>query len=82
MDGGEKPDVKRPESEEDEAIAHSLAAALREDDVENFLQLYDEIPKGISLERVSNINARIYMYIRSFPCGSDEFISRVSGPVL
>jgi hypothetical protein len=63
MDEAQQPDLKRSRNEDDEAIAHSLAAALCEDDVEKFLQLYDEIPEGVSLERVSNIyNFREYLH--------------------
>ena len=67
MDSAEIPDLKRLESEEDEATAHSLAAALCVDDVEKFLQLYDEIPTGISLERVSNINTVFFPIFNRSP---------------
>jgi hypothetical protein len=69
MDEAQQPDIKRSENEEDEAIANRLAAALCEDDVEKFLQLYDEIPTGVSLERVSNsLREYNFNYLRArFP---------------
>lgn len=44
--------IKRLGNEEDKAIAYSLAEALIQEDVEKFLQLYDEIPKSVSPQRV------------------------------
>ena len=75
-------DLKRSENAEDEAIANRLATALREDDVERFLRLYDEIPAGVSLERVSNIfrvNISIFSVCELSPEGAVEFISRTTG---
>ena len=59
MDEGEQLELKRLNNEEDEATARKLAAALCEDNVDKFLELYDEIPAGISHERVSNILTHI-----------------------
>lgn len=69
MDELQQPDLNRLENKEDEAVARSLAAALCEDDVGKFLQLYDEIPPCVSRERVSNIyNANVWdSRLASFP---------------
>lgn len=45
-------DLKRLTNEEDEAIAVALADTLCQDNVEKFLQLYDEIPAIVSPKRV------------------------------
>jgi uncharacterized protein YejL (UPF0352 family) len=78
MDEAQQPNLKRSENEEDKAIANSLAVALCEDNAEKFLRLYDEIPAGVSLERVSNIVANIlnFPFCELSPEAVAEFISR------
>lgn len=45
-------DLNHLANEEDTAIAYALADALSKDNVEKFLQLYDEIPASVSPQRV------------------------------